>query len=248
MDTIPIFRSHHSIGKSILTLEKKGDSVETGPSSIVDIAVENGLKKIFLIETSYSGIIEAYQNLSKEGIKLFFGLMLPCLEDNSQKDAESLNAQHKISIVSKNNKGEDTLRRIYTDAATNGFYYTPRISLKFLREIWNDNLELWIPFYDSFVHENTINGRNIVPEFGKIKIHYLWEDNYLPIDTLIQESLANKERLIKSKTILYKNKEDFKAYLAFRCIQNRSTVSKPQLDGMSSNEFCMESWKEQNGR
>lgn len=246
MQSIPLFRSHHSIGRSTLTLEKKGDSVESGPSSIVDIAVKHKLDKVFLIETSYSGIIEAYQNLSKEGIKLFFGLRLVAVEDSSVKDEESLKSEHKICIVALNKTGENILKKIYTSAATDGFYYVPRISLKFLREIWTKDLQLWIPFYDSYVYENAINARNIVPNFGKIKLHYLYEDNYLPVDTLIQEALKDKDPLIKTKTILYENKNDFKAYLAFRCIQNRSTVSKPQLDGMSSNEFCIESWREQN--
>lgn len=246
MQSIPIFRSHHSIGRSILTLEKKGDSVENGPDSIIDLAIENNLKKVFLIETSYSGIIEAYQNLSKEDIKLFFGLQLVAVEDSSIKDDDSLKTQHKVSVVALNKTGENILKKIYTNAAVDGFYYTPRISLKFLRENWSEHLRLWIPFYDSYVYENAINARNIVPNFGKIPLHYIYEDNYLPIDTLIQTALEDKPNLIKAKTILYKNRKDFGSYLAFRCIQNRSTVSKPQLDGMSSDEFCMQSWQEQN--
>ena len=43
-----------------------------------------------------------------------------------------------------------------------------------------------------------------------------------------------------------KRKKDFKAYLTFRCINKRSTLDKPELEHMTSNEFCMESWKEKN--
>jgi len=47
-----------------------------------------------------------------------------------------------------------------------------------------------------------------------------------------------------SKTIYYREKKDFKAYMTYRCILNRSTFQKPELRHFGSQEFCMESWKE----
>ena len=50
------------------------------------------------------------------------------------------------------------------------------------------------------------------------------------------------------KSVFYKNRADFKSYLTFRCINDRSSLDKPELEGMNSPEFCLQSWKENNGR
>ena len=48
-EVLPVFKSHYSIGRSILTLEEAGTSVEGGPDSIIDICLEGNLKKFFEI-------------------------------------------------------------------------------------------------------------------------------------------------------------------------------------------------------
>ena len=37
------FKSHYSIGKSILTLEEEGSSVEDGPQSIIDLCKKHDM-------------------------------------------------------------------------------------------------------------------------------------------------------------------------------------------------------------
>ena len=65
---IPLFKSHYSVGKSILTFSK--DSEEESADGIFSIAQEYGLDKIFLVEDSLIGFLEAY-NISKSlGIQL----------------------------------------------------------------------------------------------------------------------------------------------------------------------------------
>ena len=114
---LPIFKSHHSIGRSILTLEKKGGSDKNGTDSIVDIAVEEKLDKVFLIDSGYSGQVEASKNLAKEKIKLFFGVELFANESIDDKTEESLKGEHKINIIALNNAGDNKLKRIYSRAA-----------------------------------------------------------------------------------------------------------------------------------
>jgi len=53
MKILPLFKSHYSIGKSILTLDKAGTSSKEGSSSIVDIAKDNKLEQIFLVEDEF---------------------------------------------------------------------------------------------------------------------------------------------------------------------------------------------------
>ena len=78
------------------------------------------------------------------------------------------------------------------------------------------------------------------------------EDNNLPFDELIKKSVleftnnGNDYSLVESQSIFYKNREDFKAYLTFRCISKRTTLNKPNLEHMCSDTFCFENWKEKN--
>ena len=49
---IPLFTSHYSIGKSILTLDHPDKQTEGGSTSVFSIAQKNNLKEIFLVENS----------------------------------------------------------------------------------------------------------------------------------------------------------------------------------------------------
>ena len=247
MQVIPIFKSHFSIGRSILTLAKKGSSTPTGPDSIVDIASENNLKQVVLIDESFAGFLEAYKNLSACNIQLIFGVQMVCCQDLTVKDEASLQTEHKIIVVAKNEAGYKKLIKIYSKAATDGFYYAPRIDLEYLSESWSDeDLELWIPFYDSYLHKNMLASGHCFPKF-RCSPKYLYQDNSLPFDGLIQNRLKSLNvPLIPSKSIFYKNKSDFKHYLTFRCINNRTNLDKPEFENMSSDEFSFESWLEQN--
>ena len=63
--TVPFFKSHYSIGKSILTLEEEGSSVKGGPQSIIDLCKENKLEDLFLVDDSMSGFLQGYLNCEK---------------------------------------------------------------------------------------------------------------------------------------------------------------------------------------
>lgn len=62
---LPIFSSHYSYGASILTLEEGGKTDLGGPVSICDIARENHLKQVIIVDDRIDGFIEAHKNLSK---------------------------------------------------------------------------------------------------------------------------------------------------------------------------------------
>ena len=72
-EVIPLFKSHYSLGRSILTLEKSGDTQENYPDSIIDIAKNNNLKKFYLIDDNMSGFLQAYVNSKDAGLDLVFG-------------------------------------------------------------------------------------------------------------------------------------------------------------------------------
>ena len=249
---LPIFQSQYSLGKSVLTLEKSGESPERGPDSILDLCVENSIKNLFLVDNNMSGFLQAYTNSKEVGIKLIFGLKVLVGPNTEEKTEESLKKFSKIIIFARNEEGYKKLIKIYSEASVNGFYYTPRVSYKFIKSLWNEkHLTLSIPFYDSFIFKNVIENYVCVPELDFTTPTFFIEDNGLPFDKIIEQKIVeyaeSKSELVKTQSVYYKSKKDFIAYLTFRCINNRSSLEKPNLEHMCSDQFCLESWKEKNG-
>ena len=245
---LPLFKTHYSLGKSILNLTLV-DNQPDESDSVFSIAKEHDLKEVLFVEDCMTGFLEAYNNSNELKIKLIFGLRITICLDMEDKSSDSLKNNSKIVIFTKNNDGYKKLIKIFSLAARKGFYYEPRIDYKNLKKMWNDSdLMMAIPFYDSYVFKNTLENNICVPEFDFTEPTYFLEDNDLPFDDLIKSKVINiSKKTQKTQSVYYKNKKDFKAYLTFRCINSRSTLDKPELQHMTSDEFCMESWKEKNG-
>ena len=250
---IPLFKSHYSLGKSILTLAKAGSSEADEPSSIIDIAKKLNLENLHLVDDSISGFLEAYKSCEDAKLNLRFGLRLTVCDDIDNKTAESREKEHKVIIYILNTDGYYDLIKISTLASIQGFYYYPRIDCKNLKKLWNDkNLHLCVPFYDSYVFKNNLSYSICVPDFSFCNPTYFVEDNNLPFDEIlkskVEEITTDKQPAVRTQSVYYENKEDFLAYLTFRCISERTTLNKPNLEHCSSNEFCAESFKEKYGK
>ena len=103
--TVPFFKSHYSIGKSILTLEEAGSSTKGGPQSIIDLCKENKLEDLFLVDDSMSGFLQGYLNCEKAGINFRFGLRISVCEDLDEKNEEQRKKTSKIIVFAKNKEG-----------------------------------------------------------------------------------------------------------------------------------------------
>ena len=112
--TLPLFKSHYSIGRSILTLEEAETSKDNGPKSIIDICLENDIKELFLVEDSMSGFLQAYENCGKSKIKLIFGVRMTFCNDTEIKTTESISEESKYIIFAKNTEGYRKLIKIYS--------------------------------------------------------------------------------------------------------------------------------------
>ena len=247
---IPLFKSHYSLGRSILTLEDK-DQEDNYPDSIIQICKANKMNALCLVEDNMSSFLEAYTNTTKNNINLSYGLRISVTESMEEKTEDSIAKTSKIIIFIKNKKGYQTLTKLYSIGAKTGFYYEPRIDYELLKKHWNDHLILCIPFYDSFIFNNALRNNICVPNFSFTKPILFVESNNLPFEDIVNEKLLkfseeNNLQMLKTKSIFYNKKIDFKSYLTFRCINNRSTLNKPELEHMTSNDFCFESWKQEN--
>lgn len=257
MEVIPIFKSCYSLGgRSMLTLNEKGKSVEYGPDSIIDLALSAGLKKVVLVDDSMGGFLEANANCEAAGLKLVFGYrvsLCPTLADKSDKSYESTS---KIVIFAKNHEGYKKLIKIssFANKAENS-YYEARLDIPALKQFWDDkDLKLTIPFYDSFLYKNFMTFAVCIPDLSFTEPVFFIEDNKLPFDPFIAEQVKNyvggKFEIQKVKSIYYARREDLKALITLKCMNNRGYSAKPSVlgcpnrDHLSSAEFCFESWRE----
>ena len=253
--TIPLFKSHYSIGRSILTLSKPSASRDAdGPDSIFDIAIENNLKEVVLVEDSFMGFLEARKISLELGISFIFGLRFSVKQDNSpQKDASSF-CTHKVIVFPKDSKGCSSLNEIYTTCHTKHEGY---LDLSAIRESWNDDhLSLAIPFYDSFIFQNLTSFDACVPDFSFTSPTFFIEKNGLPFDLLIEKAVLKYCSTYdlpfeSSQSIFYKNKSNFSSYLTYKLICSRglqggrpSSLEKPNFDHLGSDQFCWESYLE----
>lgn len=255
---IPLFKSHFSLGKSILTLEKATGDVNNYPVSIFDLLLQNKLNTLVLVEDNVSSLLQASKHAAEHNVRLIFGLRLDMSENAEQKDEAILTRRAKYIVFAKNSQGYKALIKIWSFASQNGFYYSPSIDFKTLKSLWTSELVLAVPFYDSFLHLNTLCSYTHVPELEAFSpVTFFIEENEMPFDEIIYQKVkqycsTNNYGFLPAQSIYYKSEKDFLAYVAFKCLHNRgtsqkSTLEAPELDHMSSSCFNFDRWMKRNG-
>ena len=252
-EVIPLFKSHYSLGRAILTLDMPKEFTDDRSDTVFDIVddITPELKDIFLVEDSMAGFLEAYTNAKELKKKLIFGLRLTFCPDSLEKSEEGRKNSYKNIIFIKNEAGYKQLIKIYTYAAQDGFYYEPRLDFKKLKEFWTDDLILGIPFYDSFLYNNKYTDSQCIPDFSFNNPVFLIENNDTLLDKDMGEAVEKfcegKYETVKAQSVYYRRDEDFGAYMTARCINKRTTTEKPNLDGMCSDQFSIEAWCKKTG-
>tara|TARA_B110000305_G_C19390836_1_gene614778 strand:- start:370 stop:1146 length:777 start_codon:yes stop_codon:yes gene_type:complete len=252
---IPIFKTHYSIGKSILSIAPESTSQSSGPDSVIDIAKENNIKDLFLVEDSFMGFLEAKSACEASGINFIFAISLNICENLSDINEGDKNIpSHKVNLFSKSSEGCKILYKIYTEynCKHNGV-----IDLLLLKKYWNaSHLSMAIPFYDSFIFKNLFSFDIFCPNFSYFDPVFFIEEKGLPHDYFLANAInayteSNNFKTQETHSIYYKNRKDFDAFVSYKLICSRgsygsfrSSLEKPNLDHMSSNEFSFESYLE----
>jgi DNA polymerase III alpha subunit len=251
---VPLFKTSYSLLRSILTLDPRQEDRDPEASdSIVDIAVEHSLNRVCIVDDSISSLLPSILAFQKEKIEVVYGYRVTFVNDVTEKTDDSIKTGHKNIVFIKNKAGYSKLIRLATLAGTDNFYKEPRLSYADLHKVWDDeDLALAVPFYDSFLHRNLLHDHVCIPDFKFIKPTFFIEDNLLPFDYLIQDAANkfakdNKYDIINTKSVYYKNRDDFDAYMAIKCLNRKvygsgRTLESPDLEHMSSREFCFESF------
>jgi DNA polymerase III alpha subunit len=257
---LPLFSSHYSLNKSILTLDElsKEDEKEKinrlKPVSIFNILKKYKLDEFNLLDRSCSGYIEAYKNSKKYNINFRFGVQLKVCADINNKSQESLETESKINLWALNTQGYYDLTKIYSKSWIDGFYYTNRIDWKNLNEMMTKNLFITIPFYDSFLHKNLLKFGNILPIINNFYPVFQLEKHNLPFNDLIYNAVVefaqkNKYETLSTHSCYYYGYEDIKAYQVYRCVTQqgqRSTFECPEMDHFCDDSFCWEDYCDKN--
>jgi hypothetical protein len=255
---LPLFKSHFSIGKSILTLDSPAIDPNTkNPDSIFDIAEDYSLDRIIRVEDSFMGFLQARKVCFDLNKQLIFGLRLDMCDDLSKSiDPKDIKCSHKVILFPKNSDGCKLLNKIYTECKTkhNGW-----MDFNFLQSFWDEDcLKLCIPFYDSFIFKNLTTFQSCFAHFTFTAPTFFIESNSLPFDAMTQDAVikycdSHGFQTESTQSIFYKNKQDFSAYLTYKLICGRSSfagrdlsLEKPNFDHLGSDEFCWESYLEKN--
>ena len=240
----PLFKTHYSFGKSILTLENKGEE-----RSLFTIAEEHDLKRLVVVEDTLCGYRELEKICIEKNLDFVFGWRVDCIEEAE----EDLNNSHKLIIFSiDNEQGRLDLFRLHNNVRQ--VKGQQALTINYLKEYWTDNLHLAIPFYDSFIFQNTVYGKSCVVDFSWTKPIMFLENNNLPFDLDIRNLVrkyAKSENLETEevKSIYYKNKQDFTAWQVYKLITGRAfwgnaNINVPSMDYCCSNELCFQSYLE----
>ncbi len=240
---LPVFSSHYSLSKSILTLDGAGeiDPNEPEPISIFTIAKKHGLKQVFIVEDNLGGFYGAYTQSEKEGIHLGFGLNLIVKNDE--------NSESIVTIWMRNTEGYEDLLRINEYANYDGYEHPDaKITWPMLNTLMTPNLGVTIPFYSSFLAKNLFEmGSNCIPEFTNFEPVFLINKQGMPWDDSLEEIVTkycadNGYKTRGAHDIYYYDDAEVEALQVFRCIGNRSNFEKPELEHFCSNQFSFESY------
>lgn len=229
---IPLFKSHYSIGKSILTID--------------DIfSVSKELDKIVVVEDSFYGFRSLNSASQKNNKPLVFGIRLPVVQNATDELAS------KLIFFAKSNKGITQIKNLYSKC------FCSKENLVILSEISADDVsdvQVGVPFYDSFIYNNIFHFGLCHVDLSRFDYFYFYEKNNHPFDQLIYsqvEKISNQESksLILSKSIYYLEREDLEAFQMYKAICNRSqgkspNFGNPNLNHFCSSEFCWQSFSE----
>ena len=245
----PIFKTHCSLGRSILSTEDEDKITDDSPVSVIAIAQSHGLKQITVIENSFLSFPKLYKNCNKNNIQLVFGIEFILCNDVKDKTESSFLSEHKISVAMKNSQGYKDLIKLHDAINSNveNFYYIPRGDFKTIQENWTNNLELVIPPFDNFIHKNYLLNGNCLPQFGDIKPIFTYANMELPWNDILNKKILdytknNNYELNEVHPTYYYKTSDFKSYTIFRAIDNRAKFANPNISYLCSNSFSFEKY------
>lgn len=243
---IPLFKTRHSLNRSILDVSKKLETKPGHADNIINIAIDEELKEVAFVEDNMTAFLLIDEACRENHLTMRFALRVSFCSDAENPKKEEI---HKNLIFLKKNGGYENLVKCATFGGNHLFDGDLLLDYNFFHK-HREGLDLVVPFYDSYLYRNNTEFATCIPDFRDLAPLHLIERNGLPDDSFIEGLLKDKKtQLVKS--IYYKDKKDVHAFATRKLMEKdgkRRSLEVPNLDGFGSNEFCVESWKEYNKR
>lgn len=242
-----LFKTHYSIGRGIIQVNEYDSSKTRNCLDLANLCVKHGISQCFVVDDSVAGILPIYNSLLSAGVSLVFGYRVSFVTDASDTSEDSNTSNHKNILFAKDKNDYESLIQLSSEANCEYFHKYPRIDYNIFHRKYS-NLTLAVPFYDSFLHKNSMSNGQCIPDFRDADVSVFVEDNNLPFDAPLRrlaESYAsgNRVEVVETQTVYYEKTSDVMAYQARR-LMNRSggksgTFQKPELSHFSSDQFCI---------
>ena len=245
---VPVFSSHQSLHKSILTIEKADESINIeDPISIFTIAKVHGINHLKIAEDCMAGFYNSYILSEKYKIKLSFGLNINVV--NSLDDID--NTSSVVTVWIRNSEGYKDLLKINSFTQKEGFNVPDSkgyITWVKLNELVTKNLLVTIPFYSGFLYQNlTRLEHSSIPLFASFDPIFFTGEHELPFDNELKQVVIkyceqNNYSHLSSHSIYYYREQHAESLQILRCIGKRSSWEKPELQQFSSDKFSFETY------
>jgi hypothetical protein len=219
---IPLFKTHSSIGKSILRIDDVHE-------------LTKDFEEVYFVEDNMTGFPEAFRKFED---RLRFGLRFSMYNDDHSEESES-----KMVAFANGDAGAKELYNLYTQQSdikiTKPWDST-------------SNLQYVVPFYDSFIHKNLTTFSNCIIDLPSNVPFLIEDNNLpfdcLIHEKILKYCENHSNELIQAKSIYYRKQEDVLAFQTYKLICNRRIgrsydLSNPGLDHFGSDQFCFGSWK-----
>lgn len=229
-----LFKTHASISRSLLK-----------NSDLLDFQKDQDLKKLVVVEDSFYGFRELNSKLLERKADLVFGIRLPVVQNLTDEQPS------KLVFFAKNNDGVRQIKKLYTKTYCSN---EQTLCLNDLTAAEFSDTRVAVPFYDSFIYQNIFHFGLCNVDLKKFDHFFFEESNDHPFDFMISDQLrktVKPEKIVKAKSIYYKNREDIEAFQFYKSVCSRSggkppSKDNPQLEHFCSAEFCIESYLENN--
>lgn len=228
-------------------------------SELIDRVKNFGMTSLAITDhgTMY-GVIDFYKTAIKRGIKPIIGCEV-YLAPTSRHLREIVNGEKYFHLVllAENNEGYKNLVKLVSIAATEGFYYKPRIDKEILRKYHGGLIGLSACTAGEISHailqDNFSRAVELVKEYAEIfgennffleiQNHGLEEEKKIR-DALKKISAELKIPLVATNDVHYVNREDSEFHDILLCLQMNKTLNDKKRLRFSSDDYFLKSPEE----
>lgn len=228
-------------------------------SELLDRAENFGMTSLAITDhgTMY-GVIDFYKEAVKRGIKPIIGCEVYVAPDSrfSRDTVDGVKYFHLI-LLAENNEGYKNLVKLVSLAATEGFYYKPRIDKEILKKYHGGLIALSactageIPhaiLQDNFSHAEEL-AKEYLEIFGRENFFLEIQNHGLDEEKKVRDALRKisdklKIPLVATNDVHYVKKDDNEAHDILLCIQMNKTVDDKKRLRFSSDDYFLKSAEE----